>query len=443
MKDVIVKLFIGLVFVANLTYNLFAAQFHLPNRTPGLQVGNIQKNINGNPVNCEHVTIPGTACVLYFPINGFQPTTEEAGQYSGARFVGQLGDDLVTDWWVRVFGGRQAVNLSYSFAYVDMENEVYMTGNHINGLNVNPVHIIQMSQGVPQGFEQQFWQTFRQIAADPVGRVLLYRLLIEIRRLDRPGGDGCCGDDADVIDFDDRNNCRTITIEYSDKSCSFSILKGIIRFFTGRIETFTFIQEILNGVNSLTTRAEQRDNSIGLFHEMLHWFHFLRNPDKLVNNLNADPENFKYTGRCYYGNISEICIWGGNTNVEEIATILGSPNYSLAYNNLINTEAFLNYNPGLGVSQVVINGHNRYIPNSDRFLNGDDLSENVYRTSRSQNGNSHHMRFGHVNQSIKSVTMNPIPNRFQLAHQVAVTCYDQITGNAPQNWNLVQGEAIQ
>ena len=174
--------------------------------------------------------------------------------------------------------------------------------------------------------------------------------------------------------------------------------------------------------------------SIGLFHEMLHWFHFLRNPDKLVNNLNANPENFKYTGRCYYGNISEICIWGGNTNAEEIATILGTPNYNLDYNNLINTEAFLNYNPDLGVSRVTINRQQRYLPNFDF----DDLSENAYRVSQHC-----HMRFGHVNQAIRAVIMNPVSNRIQLAHQVAVTCYTQITDDAPQNWALVQGEAIQ
>ena len=50
-----------------LTSLVQAAQFHLPNRTPGLQAGLVRQNVNGNPVNCEHVIIPNTNCHLYFP----------------------------------------------------------------------------------------------------------------------------------------------------------------------------------------------------------------------------------------------------------------------------------------------------------------------------------------------------------------------------------------
>ena len=128
---------------------------------------------------------------LYFPIDGFQPATDEAGQYSGARY-NNPDNNRVTDWWVRVFGGNDAVNAIHRGMY-DRLLELQMGFDSTN----NPVHIIKVNVvGAPVNFERQFWQAFRTIAADPVGRVLLYRLLLEIRRLDRPGRNGCCGDDV-------------------------------------------------------------------------------------------------------------------------------------------------------------------------------------------------------------------------------------------------------
>ena len=92
--------------------------------------------------------------------------------------------------------------------------------------------------------------------------------------------------------------------------------------------------------------------------------------------------------------------------------------------------------------EIILPGGNQYIPNSERFLTGDDLSENLYRASRSQNGNSHYIRFGHVTTAIEPVSYAALPNRFQLAHQVVLECYRQITGNNVQNWDLVQNQAI-
>ena len=89
---------------------------------------------------------------------------------------------------------------------------------------------------------------------------------------------------------------------------------------------------------------------------------------------------------------------------------------------------FLSEDPGVSIA---INARG-FIPLSDRFLNGDDLSENVYRISKTQKPFTHrYMRFGHSDQSIKPVTMNPIPNRFLLAHRVAQDCYQNITGDLP------------
>ena len=80
---------------------------------------------------------------------------------------------------------------------------------------------------------------------------------------------------------------------------------------------------------------------------------------------------------------------------------------------------------------------NQYIPKADKFLNGDDLSENVYRASKRLP-----MRFGHVNISINNFCILMHPHRFKLAHRVAFYCYYEITGNILEDWNYAIGEAI-
>lgn len=199
-KEIMRKLFshsiAKIVTILSLTSLVQATQFHLPLGLPGLQAGLVQQNVNGNPVNCEHIIVPGTTCHLYFPIDGSQPTTTEVGQYSGARYVGQPNDDLVTDWWVRVFGGNKAVNWSRQVnQQLQNQPQDISMGFDING---NIAHIINVKHlSLCAGWNSlriSFWQAFRQIAADPVGRVLLYRLLIEIRRLDDGGINGRCED---------------------------------------------------------------------------------------------------------------------------------------------------------------------------------------------------------------------------------------------------------
>ena len=429
MKIYIKTLYIGFVFQM-LNAFLFGAQFNFPAGTPGLQAVNVnQGNIQGIQVNCKHILVPVANYDLYFPADGSQPDTADAGLWSGARNTGQPNDDAVTDWWVRVFGGNNAVNLSRVGA-PDVLAEPRM------GFNAAGIaHIIQVAAGAPGGFERQFWQTFRDIAADPVGRVLLYRLLIEIRRKDDAGRDGCC-EDGIILDVD-RNNLRNVEIRYTNVGFSFSWIYRCINFDLRNIRTLTLhVDHIRNGI---VGQAEDRPQDVALFHEMLHWFHFLRNTQKLRDNITGNATSFKYVMRCYYGDQSELCIWGANCNAEEIATILGTPNHNKfqhlafiptnAYFPLINRPA----NPIV----ILNNGVRSYIPFAERFLNGEDLSENTYRCSKGL-----HMRFGHTNRPGLTVGLIHMPLHYQLAHMVAIECYAEITGHQPVNWRLRIGEAI-
>lgn len=460
MKNPKSLLFVGFLFYASKVC-LCGAGFELPAGTPGRQettdmFGQIwpDTSYQGNKF-CEHVIIPNTNCHLYFPTDGSQSDTPQAGQWSGAGYVGMLNDDLVTDWWIRVFGGNRAVDASNGlprgggcniagFFFLNFFGNLW---NNVLPKNRVPAHIITVNanvQGTPQSFEGLFWQAFREIADDPVGRVLLYRLLIEIRRVD-DAGNGCCGDDVILpmgYDPDERNNCRGIEIINSNDGCAFDFMRCLIEFDLDRgIQTGTLI---LDPNNNLTTQEENRPCTIALFHEMLHWFHFLRHPSRFDRMGSENPCQFKYPLRCYYGNVGELNVWGGIIDAEEIATILGSPDLNLRNINALNLlaliphKAFSLRKTAVNNIQVNINGVDQYIPISEQYLNGDDLSENAYRASQGQ-----HMRFGHMTAAIEPVPLNPIPERFRLAHGIAVQCYQDITGNAPQNWQLIPGQAIQ
>ena len=272
---------------------------------------------------------------MFFPIDGSQPRTNLTGRYSGARYNGP-NNNAVTDWWVRVFGGNAAVNAIHRGIY-DRLLELQMGFDNVN----NPIHIIQVNAaGAPLNFERQFWQDFRQIAADPVGRVLLYRLLIEIRRLDGPGGNGCCGDDVILprrYNLTNRNNCRSLRIKYSNDGCCFYGRRRCIEFDTD-INIQTSVLSTDATATKVTTEEDNRDCDIALFHEMLHWLHYLRNSYRFNKLDSDDPLVFKYSLRFYYGNVNELSVWGGDVDAEEIATILGVSDLTLpgiAYLHLI------------------------------------------------------------------------------------------------------------
>ena len=410
---------IGIVFCVAQSWLLGVPEFHLPAGTPGLL---------SRKANLERVHIPGTDCWLHFPSRGYQPSTEEAGRYSGAQYIGKRNDDAVTDWWVRVFGGNRAVNLSRNLGQSQQPKEPKM------GFGNN--HIIHVdTTGATAGFKQQFWQTFRIIAADPVGRVLLYRLLIEIRRFDDRFA-WCCEDTS----FDDGFRCssRSITVYKSSFGCEYG--GSCLNVKTEDVSTL--VLKMMGPAQNISTCPKVRNLDVGLFHEMVHWFHYLRSPERYTNNPERGPQFFKYAMRCYYGDQTELAVWDSHVNSEDIATVLGSPNYAKEeHRDFMLRNTFCKFSHldegGRKPICVTVDGVRQYIPFKGRFLNGDDLSENAYRCSKGLP-----MRFGHTGSPIACFPYSDIPNRFWLAHQVACDCYQEITGHAPDNWGLCPGQAI-
>lgn len=250
-----------------------ATRFDLPAGTPGLEPNDTQvvtTPVRGH-VRCKHVTVPGTVCNLYFPVDGSQPDTKYAGIWSGARYNGSTEEnDRVTDWWIRAFGGFRAVSLANNYPLIPPQD------------TPKPIIWVDLLTLLDEHLERQFWETFRTIASNPVGRVLLYRLLIEIRRVDSVTGEGCCGENIllfpNISDnfVPSRNVYRSIKVEAGEIS-AFDPSTGSISF---KYSVTTPITVSTTGPDGLKNQSYTHETDIELFREMLPWFLALVNPGK-------------------------------------------------------------------------------------------------------------------------------------------------------------------
>jgi hypothetical protein len=138
-----------------------------------------------------------------------------------------------------------------------------------------------------------FWAIFCEIASNPVGRVLLYRLLIEIRR-DNGTGVGTQEHEFNCEDPLFRRYARSLTIFYSTGNiwsyntgndfsyirCSFDNYKNGNR----ELEVMADIVVATNDNKTVYSTKKMKiaesygyDISSALFHEMIHWYQSLRN----------------------------------------------------------------------------------------------------------------------------------------------------------------------
>jgi hypothetical protein len=328
----------------------------------------------------------------------------------------------ITQWYVDAFFTN-----GFGFDVNNAAGNIMNVGRSVNGANFNNV--------------------FRVIAANPVGRVLLYRLLIEIRRQDG-GGSGCCGDGIVVLNSD-RDAARSVQVVRTRPDCfEFEPYqhRTVIRFGTLPINGDCL--RIVHNVLSTVPVAIPFD--VILFHEMLHWFQLLRHPvrfDREDAGNCAINNGYTYLSRCYYGDISECFSWDGKIDHQEIRTILGAPDYNTpAELALFHPNALLPVDPGGGIAVGA-----SFLPSECFFYSGDDLSENAYRMAKhaaagAAGAGPVHMCFGHSG-GIASVNFvgAPLapPDRFRLAHLVATRCCNAVVNLPITNWTLISGEAAQ
>ncbi|MDR1366619.1 MAG: hypothetical protein LBJ13_01785 [Puniceicoccales bacterium] len=424
--------------------SVFPAAAHLdfPVETPGMCAGCVDCTQNPPPLLStrgaplagavqifEHFTLQDSTAAnadIYFPMNGNQPTTPEAARWSCANVDANNPGSSITQWYVDAFFAER-----FGFAA------------NVAPLTVRPIVSIQNNV-----IQASFDGAFLTMAANPVGRVLLYRLLIEIRRQVMGGnGYGWC-ERLTVFNnvLSGRNNGRSINIVFSGAASETEFQRcpdwSWEINFNPNDNASDFVQ-IIN--DQLSMDSGQDDLDIGLFHEMLHWFQFLRHPVRFFDEgIEAcNPSRYMYLSRCYYGNVSEQFTWGGMDH-QEMRTILGAPNYNTqAEVDLFHPDALLSNDPGGFLAATNTAGTVGYLPPECAFYEGDDLSENAYRMARHTAGVPVRMRFGHgyfINPNVIKTLQKMY--KFQLAHLVAKNCCDKIVNPQINNWGFTNGEAL-
>ena len=235
--------------------------------------------------------------------------------------------------------------------------------------------------------EDSFKKNFRKIASTAVGRTLLYRILIEVRRHIPGANNGI----LEVVPppilpwLISRNSLRKLTIDFDNFMFA---LNGCIFVENSSTHTSYVIGNMVGVGNAGKYDAIVRckaSNDIALFHEMNHWYHALRDIQRLLNENNmsvwggkrhfnntvtggnAVPAGSEAIGAYYWGGLDPA--WTNmyvteqkwSENYEEIRNILGVP-----------------IQPGI-VHPVA------------GTINGDDLSENLYRMCKGEP-----LRLGHA-----------------------------------------------
>ena len=358
--------------------------FDLPDNTPGLMKDKRRRKICEQYKDCIHIIVPNSPAErkmfrklseekdfgkagekeaiiiaiyekgnIYFPADGTQPTTKEVVEYSCTN----VKDDAVTDWYIRAFGGDIGLSLSRGSPAPAVDNAPKMGFNTTNA----PAHIITVDTTVPntpEDFAQQFWQTFRKIASNPIGRILLYRILIEIRRVNetKEGSLDSCVNIEGYSDelMKERNNSRQLIVKISSK---FSLASAklskertnwlpAVFNFDNSLDFFCYQSILCNQqykianstgyevISAVRIGRSRQPLVVPVFHELVHWFHNLRDlRRKKLERSTTFLTQGSLSGLYYKDVASENSAgkdissfpWGLRYNQEEHRTICGIP----------------------------------------------------------------------------------------------------------------------
>lgn len=303
--------------------------------------------VNRNPVLGEDN--------IYFPKDGSQPTTEDAVKWSCAN-VDNIEDSSITEWYMKMFGVLSV--------HSDSGNQLIETGFY----SVNPTincPILSCGSINPED-RKQFLDCFKKIASTSVGRVLLYRILIEIRRTKE--GQHVAEVPTMTAQISKRNRSLSIKVVSGDQEVPMRYSSGTISFSSQYVIEPSVIKDLVDRNREYVPITKEKSRlDVNLFHEMLHWFHELRNParyakESLDDSIFSSEDNYTsayFDGIEGYNSMPRqgitVYIW---EDLEELRTILGVK---------------------MG---------------SWKYLYGDDISENLYRVCVKEA-----VRFGHKSKA--------------------------------------------
>lgn len=389
---------------------------------------------------------------IKFPKNGKQPTTKDTAIWSCANSK----DPSVTEWYINMFGGRTYPKIQLLKIPTQQQLKVTLRippppkkNGPLKAIPSLRESLFKASFPLKMGFdlpldltkdkrkqkaipiiqcckkqsdfqeediimgdieEDLFWETFRQIAENPIGRVLLYRILIEIRRQDA-NGEGCTEFNTESPESKiQRNNARSLRIfqlNWDNWNYKYAIgpneiapiqNPGIIRCYLAKENraNVTLVHKDEN--NQYYTQHTQEENDstyfqTSLFHEMLHWYQQLRAPERCIQESDIPLENLNQPslfGVYTYSPPIPYLSWG----CEPLCLLAGELRIICGDSSESSTD----------------------------YLEG-DLSENALRCSLNT-----YMRFGHgVAIPLAKLVTQPA---VQLASNTAITCVSKITNTS-------------
>ncbi len=360
------------------------------------------------PFNETLNMLVGTSGFIYFPSDGRQPTTEEAVEWSCANADSHLNDEErlnspITQWYMKMFGVIPFRNEE------DPGPDDFIKAGYDE--NNNKKRIISYdfeTMGTDEGYEvsyhvhhdtqqeetrrKSFIDNFMKIASTSVGRVLLYRILIEIRRKDERGN-GCFETESIRSANTTQNEAiikanKTLTIKYSnsnaycypDSKCDDPISNDLlilsnasIKYCNNPKHKTIVVEKKLSNLQYALCKCKRKVD-IAVFHELCHWYHSLRNlfrfHDENASDKNVISEiNTHIIGKVLYGNLEytddrakvSAMSWTSKPDIisyEELRNIIG-----------LNKKSY------------------------SQYIEGDDLCENLYRTCL---GGECKIRFSHA-----------------------------------------------
>lgn len=332
------------------------------------------------------VKIPGTNYALKFPKDGSQPTTEDAVKNACAN-VNNDENSRITQFYMKLYGVIPYKISSGEEYYYDLgfdengaaQKIIYLDGSFNSKLVPDPwisgEHITK---------HNLFHRAFRKLASTSVGRTLLYRLLIEIRR---HGNDVLSlSSDAKVKYYQVKFNTERELSAERKRNTSILITYNNNKLF--QYERMTHSIAVSCATHPSTVISEQsfcleekKDIDISLFHEMNHWFHFLRHPRRYLCETaggSAQPDQ-----KDAFRNGSSLSTW--SLNDEEFVKLKAGKEGKICNEEMRNIL-------GVNKESKWYDLFKLHSDESDIVVNGDDLCENLYRLCRGEKS----LRFGHT-----------------------------------------------
>ncbi len=198
---------------------------------------------------------------IYIPLDGEQPSVSDVVVWSCAN-IDTNEQSNITEWYVQMFTENDNI--------IDLSRvrskllEDYQQKYQMSDLLVHPAEVFKMY--------------LRRIAANPIGRALLYRILIEIYKQRS----------------EQRNNATFLQASTPTKlsvrfQASFNYCEddsSLYFYYTTSDIIVTCIGNRCHNHDKESVVQGAIDVETAIFHELIHWFHYLRDPGRYSQEVN-------------------------------------------------------------------------------------------------------------------------------------------------------------